>query len=281
MTFNIYGSQLALDLTEAIYMRSNSIYHRLAFWCLTIFVSLSAHNTMAGGDGSGGGSFQCSEYSDLALMITSSLTQIGQDKIDSIMKKINAEDLENIQKNLTCLPVNKLNRSAYSFRKDNDNFMTHLRIDTSSDSWAQLKLYGRVRLVTHELAVLAGYEKDGQYLMSKFIMEILEKNTQYFKDAKRFSRAKRFIRNSDGTASIILPTDEDGYLYGASCYDQERVRYLGCNKDAFRREFANSVCKNFEFESGIDITTVKSIGGQTGMFQVICSFWIEEFAQAA
>jgi hypothetical protein len=100
------------------------------------------------------------------------------------------------------LPTNFLDRQARSSRT---TMQTDLLVAKSYgiEPWQNLSKAEQVRLVTHELSVLAGYENDGEYFISESMQEILKMHSPGFKLIS--ISAETIIENKDGSVTLIYP----------------------------------------------------------------------------
>lgn len=129
----------------------------------------------AGKDG-GAGNVECSEYIEMVDKVASDfLDVIGQDNVDKYTRLINVEALWNAQVGLKCVPVSDFDESVPAAEKDSDAWSN---IDTKTtqlkyERWSGRLIQDKIRLVTHELAVLASLESSGRYSRSKMMRQIL------------------------------------------------------------------------------------------------------------
>lgn len=181
----------------------------------TSFIALAATPIFGGQEGKGGDPY-CAEFSDSLGRIAAALKTMGQEKINLVNAVINESDLWNIKKRFKCKPVDQLDRQAKSFSAKTE---THLDWQKFRD----LKFYNRIRLIAHELCVLAEYEGDGEYFVSDDLMRLLTENSEYFKFKLQ---AEEVIRNPNGSVTFVAPflvigekvypfaTYQDGEIWG-------------------------------------------------------------------
>lgn len=127
---------------------------------------------LQGTNSGGGGNASCAEYSDLLGKVAYSLNQLGQREASKSVSIINVASLWEIKRSLKCLPVLDQPRTAYSVPKTRTTTLLY-------KEWDLLTLVSKVRLVVHELAVLAEYEGDGEYFVSEDIMKLLSEKTKF------------------------------------------------------------------------------------------------------
>lgn len=123
----------------------------------------------------GGGTGACAEFSTIAGRLIAALAVIGQDKINQTNPFIQVNELIAIKKKpFKCLPASHLDRDAIS-----DPLTVTTRLD--QERWNTNKLYNQIRLVAHELAVLAKYESEGEYSVSPDMSALVFELAPYFK----------------------------------------------------------------------------------------------------
>jgi hypothetical protein len=164
-----------------------------------------------GGEVGNGGDSRCADYTNIAGKIAVELLQIGQDRIDDVNKVINVDEIWKIKKGLRCIPVTALDRQARSYPDGHTELLVK--------EWEKLTIGQKVRLTAHELAVIAGYESDGEYFISESIVELVVKSSSYFNKAIFLetlkTKSKSVIENSDGSYTLIYPEDRiNGGWYG-------------------------------------------------------------------
>lgn len=210
-----------------------------------------------------GGETNCAEYSDFVGRIVSILYKVGQNEVDTVNPLIRVSDLWDVKRKLVCKPVIQLDRHARSYTSD-----THTDLLTSE--WAKLSVPQKVRLAAHELAVLANYEKDGEYFMSNDMVAIAEANSEYFKN---LTLAEQVIQNPDGTVTFLKPfvsTNQGSIPVGLSLAAKMTVNKKSevvsievteyqSNVDSAEQAAARSFCKMNGFDGtsayGANLTT--------------------------
>lgn len=169
------------------------------FWKAVIItmsmVSFFSHAAGEGAGSGGGGDVRCYEYSNLVGQIVKSLAVVGQEKIDSVNPLIRVDQLVGIKQKLKCLPVKKLDRQARSYSED-------VRTDLLVTEWQRLEHVEKIKLASHELSVLAGYETDGEYFVSEDIVKIAIENSV---DLKNQMSADTVKNNPDGSVTFHYP----------------------------------------------------------------------------
>ncbi len=165
---------------------------------LFFILSLSAVFANAGPITTGGGDIRCAEFSDLARKLASALSQAGQIEVNKIDPKIRVLRIEEISSELRCLPVKVLDREARSYPSE-------MRIDLLVDRWDDLTAIKKLRLVAHELAVLAEYEAEGEYSVSENILNIAKEHSQFIRNSLSASTT---ITNPDKSVTLFNPTIE-------------------------------------------------------------------------
>lgn len=211
---------------------------------LIIFLSLLVTGSQAvkaqdqGGMGSGGGYVYCGEFQDTVGRIASTLVTVGQDVVDRTNRVIRVDELWAIKRVLTCLPVSELDRQA---RSNPATKHTDLLVQPFNGltPWQNLSRSEQMRLAAHELAVLAGYENDGEYFISESMFAILKANSREFKLID--VTADQVLGNADGSVTLLRPYvvgPDHAKYYVANEFNQES-RY------AITSSTYESVCKFF------------------------------------
>lgn len=193
----------------------------------------------SGGMGSGGGYVYCAEYQDMVGRIASALVTVGQGTVDGTNKVIRVNDLWSIKKVLTCLPVVELDRQA---RSNPTSKHTDLLIQVFNGiiPWQNLSKTEQMRLAAHELAVLAGYENDGEYFISSDMISILKRYSSQFKLID--VTADQIFTSADGSVTLYRPyvvgPDGEKYYVGNE-YSPNQDYYPITNSNTF------AICKHF------------------------------------
>lgn len=194
--------------------------------CSTVALagSLSAENVTLreGGVNGGGGDVRCAEYQTMAGRIALAFRQIGQPKVNETLDLINVKQIWEIKQGLKCIPDSQIPRQAVSIPSQK---LTKLK----GEDWEKFNSFEKMRLTLHELAVLAGYEKDGEYMISEVMLELLQKNSVYFND---LSHAEHTIRNPDETVTFLNPfvLDQNGkpaYISARDFAGETFCKYIG------------------------------------------------------
>jgi hypothetical protein len=175
---------------------------------LLAVVPVFAH---AGGAGPGGGKFECEQYVDLVGRVASAIAHIGQAKFDNISAptesgKISVGDILNAYQKLVCKPIESNGLPWGMADRDAASFPNSGVTKLVWSNWHSASLHDRIRLSTHELAVLSKYERDGQYRVSGAVLSVLNENDQFFGEA---SIAEKTIHNKDGSVTLLSPYIED------------------------------------------------------------------------
>lgn len=147
-----------------------------------------------------GGDSRCAEFYQLASRLSVELVKIGQARIDKVNPLIQAARMRAIVKTLKVLPARDLNRQAISDSATNTTWL-------DVRQYRYLTLVEKVRLVSHELMVLAGIESDGEYAVSEDLSNLVGTTRMLLRE-----KCERFNLNSDGSYTIQLPyfLDESG-----------------------------------------------------------------------
>jgi hypothetical protein len=169
---------------------------------------------MAGGADAGGGAFFCAEYSDLVRKIIFDLNELGQTEINS--DKIKLVDLLQIKEKIKCIPVKSLDRTIRSSPSLGTSYLLY---DGTSTTWQYLHMSEKIRLATHEIAILASYEFDGEYAVSDKIQEILKQKIPYYKFALQ--------------TEVVEKNTDDSYTFSYPFVMRDREKY------SFAWELAN------------------------------------------
>jgi|GEM_PF-4843168 hypothetical protein len=164
---------------------------------LLIMAGLSAQAASfdGGNSGGGGGDIRCSEYSDMVGRIALVLNNIGQEKVSETLSVVNVKDLWQIKKGLRCIPASKLNRQAFSVPSTR---ITRLMVE----EWQTLSQREKYRLATHELAVLAELEGDGEYFISDELLKIIRESGKL---AIEPVVSEMLTKNPDGSVTYFQP----------------------------------------------------------------------------
>lgn len=129
--------------------------------------------------------------------------------------------------------------------------------------WEKLKFSDKLRLITHEFAIAADYENDGEYFISSDFIKILQAKSKYFFYR---SRAKIVQENPDGTVFfngphyyVDLESDQvtliDGYSSESIPITREhRIAYEYTNMSSD----VNGVCKFLGLSEAIGYETYTS-----------------------
>lgn len=230
----------------------------MKFSQLLLLASLLSTAAAFGRDGpgvSGGGDWRCADYVDLAINVATELNAVDPKLVASKSRSIHPDRLLEIAQNLKCLPANrKLERQAVSsvieiVGKDGESSSKVYQTELMANEWENIKGdYEKIRLVTHELSILAEYETDGVYHRSNQIMELLRDSSSLFKFKLR---AEEIFLNSDG--SIIFRTPfyvQNGvkYFYG------EWIFGHGETPEELQKmaERADGICKHLGMNSRFD-----------------------------
>ncbi len=228
-------------------MNQSCLWSSRVIASMAVFAAISPPTLASTGkEGGNGGDARCAEYSDMIGRIASALLTIGQAKVDQANVIVRVDDLWKIKRSLKCLPVKALDRQARSYSSES-------RTELLAESWAGLSLVQKIRLSAHELAVLANYEADGEYFISESMIEILAKNSQFFKNA---TRAEQVVENPDGSISFVRPffLDSGGTMvpFGAECKSWNFVQDQGGDGDWLLQptsSLAEGICKFFGYSS--------------------------------
>lgn len=147
----------------------------LLFIFALIFVA-SAHATTnplalpaKGGDqGGGGGDHRAQEFFEIALTVTKLLKNLDQSEIHAIDYRIKPLELEKLVKTpIKVVPVVIRNRVARSYPST-------LSVELDVDKWQKIvSLEQKIKLVSHEILVLARLEDDGEYSISTPLSKLL------------------------------------------------------------------------------------------------------------
>lgn len=165
---------------------------------LGLFAATPAALAVGGADG-GGGDARCSEFYHLASKLSVELAKIGQPGIDRVDPLIRADQLRTIVRQLKVLPVHNLDRQA---RSDSKTLTTSLDVD----QYEKLSFLEKLRLVCHELMVLAEVEADGEYAVSDDLYSLAQ-TTRLGLGLKSVN----YLMNSDGTYTVFWPFYFDGF----------------------------------------------------------------------
>jgi hypothetical protein len=162
---------------------------------------ICSHQAKAGNDG-GGGYIYCAQYMDTAGRVAEVLMKIGQTKVNQESGVVKVDELWNIRIQMSCLPAQNLDRQA---RSNPETKHTELLVENSNGiiPWQYISKAEQLRLVVHELSVLARYENDGEYFVSDTILIILSKYSTKFKYVNVM--ADLVLENQDGSITMLGP----------------------------------------------------------------------------
>jgi len=181
------------------------------------------HHTGSGGDS------RCADYSDTVSNLASTLFNIGQERMNQINKLVDVTLLWNLSRELKCIPQANLDRDA---RTDPATKTTYLK----TDRWEQLGLLQKARLATHELAVLANLEREGEYRISDAVLNLARTHS-----LMNYLKSKKYILNADESITFIEP----GYMDLAS----EEADWYQIDKDSP----VEGVCKYLGYRFALDM----------------------------
>ena len=160
--------------------------------------ALSTGVAFAGHESSGGGDQRCNAFYEMASELSISLVKIGQTKIDQVNPLIHAAETRNVVlRPLKVLPVKRLDRQARSYPDE-------VRTDLDVKQWDQIPSQTeRLKLVAHELMVLTGAEADGEYIVSRDLVRLVN-------DARANAiidqhKADAVVVNANGTYTFATP----------------------------------------------------------------------------
>lgn len=171
-----------------------------------------------GGNSGGGGDIRCAEYSDLVGKIVSTLHGSDPENVAKELHGLDVKVLLRVKKNLKCFPVQELNRQAFSYPQT-------VTTKLLASSWEEMTYPEKVRLATHELCVLAGYEFDGQYALSQKIMQYLVVPLAIY------GRQNFGILYSDGSTAFQFPNAEGAWVRGSTIQEADSLcKYLGMGR---------------------------------------------------
>lgn len=169
---------------------------------------MSDHAAAKGGMDGGGGDPHCAEYANIAGKISVALARVGQENINKINPLVDARSFWEVKKQMRCVPTESLDRVARSYRPSvKGQPYTELLVS----EWAKLSFIAKARLATHELAVMAGYENDGEYFVSEPLFNEIAKHVDDFKSP--FGGEQ--IYNKDGSVTFVNPTFQGRRVYAA------------------------------------------------------------------
>lgn len=208
---------------------------------IALLLALFSHLAIAsdGTNTSGGGDANCQEFNDIAGEVTVALAKVGQRNIAAENPLVRLDDLVKIKRALRCVPENGIPRHAISFPAQK---LTKL----NSEKWARLNKIQKTNLVIHELAVLAQYEQDGEYYISKSIRNVL---------AEHPNSLSVLLRLSNVTANEVIVNERDGYVTIVDPYvtfsQHPHLKYRIPKREKFSAwEESNAICKYFGLQAG-------------------------------
>lgn len=276
---NLKVAPLLLLKTVFKNTRSTSVKKPLTtYWktllCLTLVQTLanlsfaqqstnSTPLTIADGGGStnGGDTRCCKEYSKIVGQVAYALVKIGNDKVQAESPLVSVDKLWNIKQKLRCIPATNLDRQA---RSDSQQLITWLDVK----KWDALKSdYAKTKLITHELAVLAEYESDGEYLISNDIDNVLRKYPNDLRGIMFGRFAELVTINPDNTIFLYKPfveiSDKRYFLVlGNSTlkFKSFECRALGLNPSQSEGSYSN-----YESSLHANYVTINSNGNVTAI----------------
>lgn len=152
-----------------------------------------------GGMDGGGGDPHCVEYTNIAGKISVALVKVGQENVNKINPLVDVKSFWEVKKQLRCVPVESSDRVARSYKPTSTE---QARTVLLTAEWEKLSFVAKARLTTHELAVMAGYENDGEYFVSEPIFNEIAKQIGDFQSP--FGGQQ--IYNKDGSVTFVNPT---------------------------------------------------------------------------
>ncbi|NUM88236.1 MAG: hypothetical protein HUU37_03440 [Bdellovibrionales bacterium] len=174
---------------------------KLTLALMTLLPLFARAEMPEGGVSGGGGDARCAEYVQLAGRVAMALKTVGSKNVRASNGVIDVDQIWNIRRAVKCIPSEKLNRQAISYPKKNET-----KLDVAK--WEKMSKYEKLRLVMHELSVLAGYEKDGEYFVSEDMEEILRKFPNQLRGVSFSKFALEVVERPDGKFSMLFPLVE-------------------------------------------------------------------------
>jgi hypothetical protein len=210
-----------------------------------------------GTETSGGGDARCYEYTNLVGEIVKTLVTTGQEKIDQVDSVIRVSELLKIKSALRCIPVDQLDRQARSYPEE-------VYTDLLVKDWEKLNSLDKINLASHELAVLAKYENDGEYYISEDIVKIVASNSKKLRDQMN---AEQVTYKADGTATFQNPfirINNENRLFGAEKQRDHEYYFFVISYGDFKQytqdinATAKSLCLYLGYKESISFNLVGS-----------------------
>ncbi len=116
-----------------------------------------------------GGHQSCASFIDYIARAGIALKNLKQQEIDKLNSVIQGEELYQASRKFTCVPAEELDRTARTLVVSN----TEIRTTLKWKAWDALSKKEKLDLATHELAVGANVESEGQYFISRDIVSLV------------------------------------------------------------------------------------------------------------